>query len=94
MASDFSVGMAARMHVDISVAAFNFTDECIDGAAGKRSDQIAASKRAGHGSAPEADALRGRTEQKGDYRSVFSRATQMDMGLRHAANIAQGKSEA
>lgn len=82
------------MNVDISVAAFYFAYKRLNGAVGKRPNEVAASQRACYNASSEGYALSRRTEQRSDNRAILSAAAQMDMGFRDAPDVAQGKAEA
>jgi hypothetical protein len=94
LTANFAVWMFARMNVDIGVAAFDFADKRLNRTAGKRTNEVAASQRACYNAASEGYALSRRAKQGSDNRAILSAAAKVDIGLRDAPDVAQGKAEA
>lgn len=85
---NFSSGMLDGMDVHIGVASFHFANQFAERSSLQRTDEVPSCDYALHHPSPNGNSKPARAEQKDDDGAVHPSSAEMDMALRHVADIA------
>ncbi len=85
--------MLNGVDIDISVSSSDLTDKVANRPALQRANQIAASECSSNNAVSYGNSEFGRTEQKGDYRTVDASPSKVNMGCGDTVYIADDKPE-
>jgi hypothetical protein len=93
LSSNLSVRMSYSMHINVSVASFDLSNQIQDRFPLQWTDQVTAGQHSLYNSASYGYTEFRGTEQEGDYRSVLPSSTKMDVGFSYLFDVTDDKAK-